>query len=432
MAFGKQTIRDVDLDGKRILLRADYNVPINGEGKIADDYRIEQSLPTLQYLLERGCKLVICSHLGRPKGPHDKHCSLRPVAKRLQELLDRPVKFMDDCVGAAVEKAASELQSGEVMLLENLRFHPEEEANDDGFAQALARLGEFFVQDGFGVVHRAHASTDKVAFYLHGVAGLLLEREVDTITKAIENPERPLMAVIGGAKIADKIDILNRFIDIADFVAVGGAMANTFLLAEGVETGKSLTEPDDIPLAKDIMDKARAKSKQQRFIFYLPQDGVVATSLDKKAHTRIVDWDAHVIAGVENYPKRPPRAAGKVAHDELILDIGPFSGAFIAGSMQLAGTVIWNGTMGVTETPAISGLGPIGPFAHGTELIIDAMLGQWGHCPFTVAGGGDTVAYIEARKLTKAFNHVSTGGGASLELMSGKTLPGVKVLWDKQ
>jgi len=261
------------------------------------------------------------------------------------------------------------------------------------------------------------------------VAGFLLEREVDTITNVMENPERPLTAVIGGAKIADKIDILNRFIDIADVVAVGGAMANTFLLAEGIKIGKSLADKQDVPLAKEIIERARQKSKTQQFIFYLPQDGVVAKKLDSHSHTRIVDWDAHVVATIESYPKLPPRSSEKVAYDELILDIGPFSGAFIAGSMQLAKTVIWNGTMGVTETPSTHD--PVGPFAHGTELIVEAMLGQFGNKPFTVVGGGDTVSYIESRKLTKAFNHVSTGGGASLELMSGRKLPGVEALEDK-
>ncbi len=207
-------------------------------------------------------------------------------------------------------------------------------------------------------------------------------------------------------------------------------MANTFLLAEGIKIGKSLAEPDDVPLAKRIIAKAREKAKKQQFTFYLPQDGVVATTLDKTARTRIVDWDAHTIAAIENYPKTPPRRSGEVLADELILDVGPFSGAFIAGAMQQAATVIWNGALGVTETPAING--PIGPFAHGTETIVDAMLGEYGHKPFTVLGGGDTVGYIEDRKLTDCFNHVSTGGGASMELMSGKKLPGVEALLNKE
>ncbi len=238
------------------------------------------------------------------------------------------------------------------------------------------------------------------------------------------------MAIIGGSKISDKIDILDRFIDTADVVAVGGAMANTFLLAEGIDIGKSLAEIDEVPLAKKIIAKAKAKAAKERFVFYLPQDGVVASKIDKSAQTRIVDWDAHVIASIENYPKRAPRRSGQVAKDEMILDIGPFSGAFIAGAMQLAQTVVWNGAMGVTETVGLQG--PIGPFAHGTELMVDAMLGEFGHKPYTVLGGGDTVGYIEDRKLTTMFNHVSTGGGASMELMSGKKLPGVEALLDKE
>ncbi len=404
-------------------------MPIAKNGKIADDYRIEKSLPTIRYLLEKDCRLVICSHLGRPSGPGDKSTSLLPVAKRLSELLKRKVAFEADCVGAKAEEAAAKLKPGQILLLENLRFHSEEEANDDKFAKQLAKLGDVFVQDGFGVVHRAHASTEAITRHLPSVAGLLLENEVDTITDVMENPKRPLMAVVGGAKIADKIDVINRFIKIADFIAIGGAMANTFLYAEGIKTGRSKIDKTDIHLAKDILDKARAKAKKQQFIFYLPQDGVVANKVDKTAKTRIVDWDAHVIADVENYPKRPPRKSARIASDEMILDIGPFSGAFIAGGMQLAQTVIWNGSMGVTETDSLRG--PVGPFAHGTELIMDALFGEYGHRPFSMVGGGDTVSYIEKRRMVDCFNHVSTGGGASLELMAGKKLPGVESLLDK-
>lgn len=429
--FTKQTVRDIDLKGKLVLLRADYSVPLRADGKVADDYRLQQSLPTLKYLLQQKCRIVIISHLGRPNNKRDKHLSLRPVAERLASLLGQKVAFADDCIGPQAEKAAAQLKSGQVLLLENLRFHSEEEHNDPAFAKALARLGEVFVQDGFGVVHRAHASTEGITHYLPSVAGLLLEQEVNTLDDVISNPKRPLMAIIGGAKIADKIEILERFVDIADFVAVGGAMANTFLLAQGIETGKSLTEPEEVPLAKDIIERARKKAQKQQFVFYLPQDGVVATSVDKHAHTRIVDWQAHAIADIENYPHQPPRLASRLKMDEMILDIGPFSGAFIAGGMQLASTVIWNGTMGVAETPPVRGLGPTGPFAHGTELIVDAMLGQYGHRPFSVVGGGDTVAYVESRGLINSFNHVSTGGGASLELMSGKDLPGIEALQAK-
>lgn len=430
MSFNKQTIHDIELAGKRVLLRADYNVPISEKGEISNDYRIQQSLPTIQYLLDRGCKLIICSHLGRPIRPDDPLCTLRPVAKRLGELLDKEVGFADDCIGEETEKTAAGLNPGEILLLENLRYHEEEEKNDDGFAAKLAALADVFVQDGFGVVHRAHASTDAVAHKLPAVAGLLLEKEVDTITNVMENPKRPLMAIVGGAKISDKLDILNRLIDVADIVAVGGAMANTFLLAKGIRVGKSKAEPDDVPMAKEVMEKAASKASRQHFVFYLPQDGVVATSLDKTANTRIVDWDAHVIAAISSYPKLPERSTAEVAENEMILDIGPFSGSFIAGATQLAKTVIWNGAMGVTETPGLNG--PVGPFSHGTEVVVEALLGAHGHKPFTVVGGGDTVGYIEQHNLLSSFNHVSTGGGAGLELMSGKKLPGVEALLDKK
>lgn len=427
--FTKKTVKDIDLAGKRVLLRADYNVPVEN-GQITDDYRIQQSLPTVNYLLEQNVKLIICSHLGRPDGKPDPQFSLAPVAKRLSEMLKREVVFVPDCIGEQAESAANNLQSGQVLLLENLRFHPEEEKNDDNFAASLAKLAEVFVQDGFGVVHRAHASTDAITHHLPSVAGFLLEKEVDTITNAMENPKRPLVAIIGGAKIADKIDVLNKFIDIADFVAIGGAMANTFLLAEGIPIAKSLADEADIPLAKDIMNKAKEKANTNNFIFYIPQDGVVATGPDKSASTRIVDWSAHVIADIENYPKQPPESIRHLADNEMILDIGPFSGAFIAGGIQLAGTVIWNGAFGVTETDGLQG--PIGPFSHATELIVEAMLGQFGHRPYSLVGGGDTVGYVEKRKLVESFDHVSTGGGASLELMAGRTLPGVAALMDKE
>jgi 3-phosphoglycerate kinase len=355
---------------------------------------------------------------------------LFPVAKRLQELLDRQVGFAPDCVGEVAEKAAKGLKLGQVLLLENLRFHTEEEANDPVFAKKLASLADVFVQDGFGVVHRAHASTSAVTEYLPSVSGLLLEREVDTITNVMLKPERPLMAIIGGAKIADKIEILHRFIEIADFVAVGGAMANTFLAARGIDIGDSLYEKADIPVARDIMRKAGKEAKKRRFIFTIPSDGVVAHKIDTAAPTRIVDWSAHVISDIENYPHRAPASTSRVHAHEKILDIGPFTGSFIAGGAQLANTVVWNGTMGVTETESLQG--PIGPYAHGTELVIEALLGDFGHKPFTVVGGGDTVGYVEQRKLVKHFGHVSTGGGASLELMAGHKLPGVEALMGKK
>jgi phosphoglycerate kinase len=429
MSFTKKTVHDVDLHGKKVLLRADYNVPLDDQSRITDDYRLQQSLPTVRFLLDHGASVIACSHLGRPDGKPDPKFSLLPVAKRLQELLGRDVEFVPDCIGERAEKVCAGLRPGQVVLLENLRFHPEEEKNDEEFAHKLASLADIFVQDGFGVVHRAHASTEAVTHFLPSVAGLLLEHEVDTITNVMENPQRPLVAVVGGAKIADKIDVIKRFIDIADVVAVGGAMANTFLEAKGMKIGKSKVDEGDLPLAKQILELANAKSKNSRFIFYLPQDGVVAKKVDPSAQTRIVDWSAHVIADVENYPKRPPHESGVVHEDEMILDMGPFSASFIAGTLQLAGTAVWNGALGVTETKSLQG--PIGPFAHGTELLTEALTGQFGNRPFSLVGGGDTVGYIESRGLVEAFNHVSTGGGASLELMSGRKLPGVEALENK-
>lgn len=426
--FKKQTIRDVDLAGKTVLLRADYNVPLE-KGKITDDYRIKQSLPTINYLLGHGAKIIICSHLGRPEGQKNDEYSLFPVAKRLHQLLNRPVEFSVDCIGDPAQKAATGMKAGDVLLLENLRFHPEEEADDPDFAKKLASLADVFVQDGFGVVHRAHASTEAVTKFLPAVAGLLLEKEVDTITNVMENPKRPLMAIVGGAKISDKIEILDRFIKIADFVAIGGAMVHPFLVAKGISVGDSLYDKADLAVAKDVMIKAEAETKKRPFIFAIPHDGVVAAEISKTSPTRIVEWTTHSMADIENYPKRVPTAASTVHAHEKILDIGPFSASFIAGGVQLANTVVWNGTMGVTETESLQG--PIGPTAHGTQTVIEALLGELGHKPFTVVGGGDTVGYLESRKLVEYFNHVSTGGGASLELMSGRKLPGVEALKDK-
>ncbi len=370
--FTKQTIRDIDLNGKMVLLRADYNVPID-KGEITDDYRIKQSLPTIDYLLKHNVKLIICSHLGRPKGKVVPELSLFPVAKHLKALLRQDVEFVPDCVGERVKKAASSLKEGQVLLLENVRFHSEEEADDPEFAKQLASLADVFVQDAFGVVHHPAVSVSELPKYLPGVAGLLLEKEVDTITSVMEKPERPLAAIIGGAKIADKLDILQRCIEIADFVAVGGGMANTFLAARGLDMADSLYDRADLPVAKDIMKKAAAEARKRRFIFAIPQDGVAVSKIDEKAPTRIVDWGTQAVADIENYPKRVPAHAGKLAAHEKIVDIGPFSGAFIAGGVQLANTVIWNGAMGVTETPSLQG--PVGPYAHGTELIIDALTG---------------------------------------------------------
>jgi phosphoglycerate kinase len=268
-----------------------------------------------------------------------------------------------------------------------------------------------------------------ITHHLPSVAGLLVKKEVDTITKVMEQPDKPLAAIIGGAKIADKIDVLNRFLGIADFVAVGGAMANTFLAAEGVDVAGSLYDKDNLAAAKEVLQKAATEAKKRPFTFAIPQDAVVAKKADKAAPTRIVGFTSHAIADIENYPKRPPVEANKLRAAEKILDIGPLSASFIAGGVQLARTVVWNGTMGVTETAGLQG--PVGPFAHGTQTLIEALLGDLGNKPFTVVGGGDTVGYVESRKLVDFFGHVSTGGGASLDLMSGRELPGVAALLEK-
>jgi phosphoglycerate kinase len=424
--FTKKTIFDIDLTGKTVLMRADYNVPIE-HGRILDDFRIRRSLATIRPLLDKDVRLVICSHLGRPEGRRDPRFSLRPVAERLRASLgENKVCFAEDCVGAVAEQAVERLQPGQVLLLENLRFHPEEQANDPGFARALARLADVFVEDGFGVVHRAHASTVAVTQYLPSAAGLLLQKEVETITGAIESPRRPLVALIGGGKVADKLDVLCRLSSVADLVALGGAMATTFLAAAGVDVGTSRVSPADVKAAREICAEARERSRGGHFGFYVPHDVVVARKADGSTRPRIVEWDLHSVAGTESYPDPAPLACSQVAPDELVLDIGPLSAALISGTLQLAGTVVWNGTMGVTETAGRNG--QPGPFARGTQTVVDAALGHFGHRPFSIVGGGDTVSYLEERRLVDSFDHVSTGGGAFLELAAGRTLPGIEAL----
>lgn len=430
--FRKKTVKDIDLRGKTVLLHAELDAPLSADGtEVTSDYRIRSSIPTIEYLRKQDCRIILISKLGRPDGKYNDKMSLFPVAKRLSQLLKMPVSLVPDCVGDQVRRAAAKQDKHHILMLENLRFHPEEEANDADFARRIAEDSgaDVFVQDCFALAHRREAGTDAITRCLPSVAGLHLEKEVVTIATVMRQPVRPMVAIIGGAKISDKIEVLHKFIDLADFVAVGGAMANTFLKAEGVNVGASLVEDSALPLAREILAKARAKAKKQYFIFYLPQDAVVAKSLDRSAPTRIVDWSSHVISEISNYPKRPPVHDSRVLHDEKILDIGPFSASFIAGAMQLANTVVWNGTMGVTETPGLRG--PVGPFAQGTELIIEAATGHLGHRPFSVVGGGDTVGYVEQRGITDMFNHVSTGGGASLDLMTGRKLPAVEALQDK-
>lgn len=434
VGFPKKTVKDIKLDGKRVLMRADYNVPVSG-GKISDDYRIKQSVQTIEYILQQpGTRLVIISHLGRPKGPDDTAASLKPVTDRLSELLDRKVQFASDCIGDEAKKAAVQLGEHQVLLLENVRFHPEEEKNDKAFAQAIvdAADAEVFVQDGFGVVHRAHASTEAITHLLPSVAGLLLEKEVETIEKVIKDPAKPLVSVVGGAKITDKIEVLDKLIKISDCVAVVGAMANDFLLAEGAKIGKSLAERQVLDTTKDLLRKAKAEEKRRNFSLLVPIDAVVSTKIDGTAPTRIVDISGNNLADIQSYPKTPKPPSYTVGADEMILDIGPISAAMIAGAIKLANTVIWNGTCGITETKGIAGAHD--PFAHATHTVMEAMIGssnQHANKPFSLVGGGDTVSYVEQQGLCDDFSHVSTGGGASLELIAGHKLPGVEALQDK-
>ena len=431
--FNKKTIRDISLEGKRVLMRADYNVPVK-DGHIEDDYRLRQSLPSIEYILGKGASLVIVSHLGRPASAMDKQYSLAPVAHKLSQLLDKKVSFAVDCVGKEVKDAASKLLPGQVLLLENLRFHDGEEKDDPEFAKALvdASGADFFVQDGFGVVHRAHASTEAITKLLPAVAGLLLEKEVVTINQVMSEPAHPLTAVIGGAKISDKIDVIEKFMDLADCVALGGALANDFLRVEGVHIGKSVVEPDAYELAEQILQKARRVEREREFKFLVPVDGVVSTELDGRVPTRVVDFGWHSLADAQAYPRRPKYKAHAVAADEMVLDIGPISAGLIAGAVGVSKTVVWAGTLGVTETSGIAGAAA--PFAHGSYQIAQAMMGASNHHKnkaFSLVGGGDTVSYIESHKWTADFSHVSTGGSASLELMAGKKLPGVESLQDR-
>lgn len=434
MGFNKKTVKDVALSGKIVLLRADYNVPLK-DGHIDGDYRMTQSLPTINYILkEKPKRLVIISHLGRPTNSFDKSCSLKPVAEHLAKLLDRKVLFLPDCVGDEVKQAIEQAGDGAVIMLENLRFHEGEEKNDASFAKQLleATGAETFVQDGFGVVHRAHASTDAITKLLPSVSGLLLEKEVSTIEQVMKDPKKPLVAVIGGAKIADKIEVLDKLIELADCVAVGGAMANNFLKIEGYSIARSLYDKADLEVAEEILEKARTKEEKQPFSFLIPVDAVVSSSIDGKSRTRIVDLSSHSLADIEAYPKLPKRRAYSLAKNEAIFDIGPVSAGKIAGVIKLAKTVIWNGTLGVAEIGGIAGAHA--PFAHGTKTVVESIIGPHNTHPvkpFSFVGGGDTAAYVEAEGLTEDFNHVSTGGGASLELMVGKKLPGVEALLDK-
>lgn len=425
--FKKKTVKEINLRGKTVLLRVDYNVPIKN-GIIQDDYRIKQSLETIKYLISQECKIVICSHLGRPEGI-DPSLSLHPVALRLSKLLNKGVGFASNIDSEKTINEIKNLKPGQIILLENLRFDSGEEKDDSNFAKKLSELADVFVQDAFGVVHRYNASTVAITKYLPSVSGLLLEREVDTITNVALNPKKPLMVVVGGAKIADKIDILERFISMADYIMLGGAMGNTFLKASGVEIGSSKYDENELPLARRILQMAKSESKKRNFTLQLPFDVVVSKKLDSNTTLRIVDWSSYSLSEIESYPKRPPKRGSTVLSDEKIFDIGPFTGAYISGVMQSMNTVIWNGTMGVTEIPSL--ITSTGPYSHGSELVLQALAGEFGHKPYSLVGGGDTAGFVQSKEMSGSINHLSTGGGASLELLGGHKLPGVEALLDK-
>jgi phosphoglycerate kinase len=390
--MSKKTVRDVDVRGKRVLVRVDFNVPLK-EGAVADDTRIRAALPTLNYLLEQNAALILCSHLGRPKGKVVPELSMDPVARRLGELLGRPVKKLDDCVGPEVEAAASALQPGDVILLENTRFHPEERANDPEFARQLAGLAEIYVNDAFGSAHRAHASTEGVAHYLPAVAGLLMEKELEFLGRATENPEHPYIAILGGAKISDKIGVIENLLKQCDRLLIGGGMANTFFEGMGFEVGDSLIEDEAVPTAKSLLESAAGR-------LILPVDVVIADAFDNDAETRVV-------------------APNEVAAGWRILDIGPKTVSTFESALGGAKTVVWNGPLGVFEMPN---------FAKGTVAVAQLLAGL---DAVTIIGGGDSAAAVRQAGLVDKMTHVSTGGGASLEFLEGKALPGVAVLGNR-
>jgi phosphoglycerate kinase len=390
----KATIRDLPLRGKRVFIRVDFNVPLHQTGQIEDDTRIRAALPTILHALGEGASVVLASHLGRPKGRVNPALSLRPVAARLQELLGIPVRLAPDCVGTEVEELARSLAPGEVLLLENLRFHAEEEANDAAFAQALARLGEAYVNDAFGAAHRAHASTAGIATYLQpAVAGLLMEREITYLSKVTEHPEPPLVAILGGAKVSDKIPLIAHLLEKVSSLVLGGGMAYTLLQAQGYAVGNSLVEPDCVSLAQDLLAKATERQVQ----FVLPCDHVIAQAKEATATTRIV-------------------AAGDIPDGWMGLDIGPQTVRRFREVIIPARTVVWNGPMGVFEFE---------PFRQGTLEIARAVAACGGT---TVVGGGDTVAALALTDCREQITHISTGGGASLEFLEGKELPGIACL----
>jgi phosphoglycerate kinase len=377
----------------------DFNVPLDDGGHITDDTRIRASLPTIRYLLDNEACVVLMSHLGRPKGKVDLTYSLRPVAERLSELLGQPVRLAPDSVGPEVEHMARELRPGEVLLLENLRFHPEEESNDPGFAQQLASLGDVYVNDAFGTAHRAHASTEGVTHYLAAVAGFLMEKELTFLGSALEQPRRPFVAISGGAKVSDKIAVLDRLIDLADRVLIGGGMANTFFKANGLFVGDSLVEDDKLDEARRLLAKAQATGKP----LMLPVDVAVGEKFSADAERVLTTPDG-------------------VPDGWRILDIGPQTIAIFGEGLADAQTIVWNGTMGVAEFPA---------FAQGTNALIGLLVERTAEGATTIVGGGDSAAAVEAAAAADNVSHVSTGGGASLEFLEGRELPGVAALRDR-
>jgi phosphoglycerate kinase len=389
----KKTVRMLDVAGKRVLVRVDFNVPLE-KGTVSDDTRIRAALPTIQYLLEHNARPILCSHLGRPKGKADPKYSLKPVAVRLGQLLDRPVEMAPDCVGPVVEEMARKLPPGSVLLLENLRFHPEEEANDARLARALASLADVYVNDAFGSAHRAHASTVGVTAYLPAVAGFLMEKELAFLGRALAAPARPFIAVLGGAKVSDKIKVIHNLLGKVDSLLIGGGMANTFLKAEGKAVEESLVENDKLAEARTLLRDGGSK-------LILPVDAVVADRLDAGAQTRTVRVDA-------------------VPTGWRILDIGPETTELFMQHLRTAQTVVWNGPMGVFE---------LAPFAAGTFAIARALTQLSGAT--TIIGGGDSAAAVEQAGVAQQMTHISTGGGASLEFLEGKELPGVAALLEQ-
>jgi phosphoglycerate kinase len=386
----KKTIRDIDPKGKRVFVRVDFNVPMKG-GKISDDTRIRASLPTLQDLLGRGASLVLASHLGRPDGKRVPEMSLVPVATRLAELLGRPVKMLDDCIGPAVKAAVQAMKPGDVVMLENLRFHPEEEAGDEGFARQLAGLADIYVDDAFGTAHRAHASTAVMARFLPAVAGLLLAKEAEMLSRVLESPERPLVAILGGLK--PKIKVITNLMKRVDTLVIGGGMAYTFLKAQGKEIGKSVLDEESLELSRQILDQS-AKSGPP---LLLPTDCVIAPELKAATATRVVPVDA-------------------IPADWMGADIGPDTRRRFAEAIRQAKMVVWNGPMGVFEIPA---------FAEGTRAIAQAVADS---SAISIVGGGDSAAAIEQMGFADKVTHVCTGGGASLEFLEGRELPGIAAL----